>query len=110
MEDTKMKKISVEDKTQIKQLLYYGNVLGIKADRYRAFGGFQLWWYNKQFDVCNYCESHWFDGRKRIRHCSLNRAANILWHNRRSLYLRRKHLTEDKRLLSATSHEALISL
>ena len=34
MEDPKMKKISVEDKTQIKQLLYYGNVLGIKDDRY----------------------------------------------------------------------------
>ena len=108
-EDLKMRKISVEDKNQIKQLLYYGNVLGIKGDRYRAFGGFQLWWYNKQFDVCNYCESHWSDGRKRIQRCSLDRAANILWHNRRSLYRRRKQLTEDKRLMSVSSHEALIA-
>ena len=110
MEDTKMKKISVEDKSRIKQLLYYGYVLGIKGDRYRAFGGFQLWWYDKQFDICNYCESRWSDGRKRIRRCSLDRAANILWHNRRSLYVRHKHLTEDKRLMSATSHEALVAL
>ena len=109
MEDIKMKKISVEDKIQIKQLLYYGNVLGIKGDRYRAFCGFQLWWYDKQFDVCNYCESHWSDGRKRIQRCSLERAANILWHNRRSLYRRRKQLAEDKRLMSVSSHEALIA-
>jgi hypothetical protein len=54
-----MKKISVEDRTQIKQLLYNGVVFGIKDDRYRSFGGFQLWWYDKQLDVCNRCESSW---------------------------------------------------
>ena len=98
MEDPKMKKISVEDKNQIKQFLYNGNVFGIKDDRYRSFGGFQLWWYDKQLDVCNCCESHWSDRRKRIQRYSLDRAANILWHNRRSLYVRSKHLPDDKRL------------
>jgi hypothetical protein len=97
-----MREISVEDRTQIKQLLYAGSVFGIKDDRFRAFGGFQLWWYDKHVDVCAYCESHWSDGRKKIHHCSLNRAARILWHNRKSLFLRHKHLDEDKRLVSAS--------
>jgi len=98
MEDPKMKKISVEDKTQIKQLLYYGKVFGIKDDRYRAFGGFQLWWYDKKLNVCSCCESHWVDGRKRIQHYSLDRAGSILWHNRRLLYVRRKPLPDEKEL------------
>lgn len=105
MEDSKMKKISVEDKIQIKQLLYYGNVFGIKDDRYKSFGGFQLWWYDKQFDICNCCESYWFDGRKRIQRFSLDRAANILWHNRRSLYVRSKQLPDDKRLMAVGQFE-----
>ena len=105
MEDTKMKKISVEDKTQIKQLLYNGIVFGIKDDRYRSFGGFQLWWYDKQLDVCNCCESYWFDGRKRIHRDSLDRAASILWHNRRSLFVRSKNLQDDKRLTAVRHFE-----
>lgn len=105
MEDFKMRKISVENKTHIKQLLYYGNVLGIKDDRYRSFGGFQLWWYDKHVDVCNCCESHWSDRRKRIHQCSLNRAAGILWHHRRSLYVRSKQLLNDKRLASVGHYE-----
>ncbi len=100
-----MKKINVEDKTQIKQLLYSGSVFGIKDDRYRSFGGFQLWWYDKQLDVCTCCESHWSDVRKRIQHCSLNRAAKILWYNRNSLFLRSKNLPEDK-TLAAIGHSA----
>ncbi|MEA3225576.1 MAG: hypothetical protein U9Q07_06460 [Planctomycetota bacterium] len=96
-----MREISVEDKTQIKQLLYDGNVFGIKGDRFRAFGGFQLWWYDKHLDVCSYSESYWSDGIKNIHHCSLNRAVRILWHNRKSLFLRHKHLDEDKRLMFA---------
>jgi hypothetical protein len=99
-----MKEISVEDKTQIKQLLYYGYVFGIKNDQFKSFGGFQLWWYDKQLDVCNCCESHWSDGRKRIHHNSLNRAANVLWHNRRSLYVRSKQLSDDKRLMTVTHY------
>lgn len=94
-----MKKINVEDQTQIKQLLYTGGVFGIKDNRYRAFGGFQLWWYDKQLDVCNCCESTWSDVRKRIQHFSLNNAAKVLWHNRQSLFIRNKNLPEDKRLM-----------
>ena len=105
MEDFKMRKVSVENKTQIKQLLYYGYVFAIKGDQYKSFGGFQLWWYDKQLDVCNRCESHWSDGRKRIHQCALNVAANILWHNRRSLYLRSKHLPDDKRLMAVGHYE-----
>jgi hypothetical protein len=108
MEDIKMKKISVEDKTQIKQFLYYGYVFGIKDDRYKSFGGFQLWWYDKQLDICNRCESHWSDRRKRIHRCTLNAAANILWHNRRSLYLRSKQLNHDKRLKAVGHYECVM--
>ncbi|KPL20278.1 MAG: hypothetical protein AMJ75_12005 [Phycisphaerae bacterium SM1_79] len=93
-----MRKINVEDKSQIKQLLYAGGVFGIKDDQYRSFGGFQLWWYDKQLDVCNCCASYWSDGRKRIQYCSLDRAAKTLWHKRDCLFLRSKHLPEDKRL------------
>ncbi len=74
MEDLNMKKISVEDKTQIKQLLYYGNVLGIKDDRYRSFGGFQLWWYivlprialNSRRNVPCDCPRYWTRNPSRI--------------------------------------------
>jgi len=100
-----MRKIDVEDKTQIKQLLYTGGVFGIKDGRYRAFGGFQLWWYDKQLDVCNCCESTWLDVRKRIHYFSLNDAAKVLWHNRRSLFLRNKHLPKDKRLMAVGHFE-----
>ncbi len=99
-----MKKISVEDKTQIKQLLYTGGVLGLRGDQYRSFGGFQLWWYDKQLDVCNRCGSHWGDANRKVQQCSLNRAASILWHNRRALFLRHKHLQEDTRLMAVGHH------
>ena len=93
-----MKKIKVEDKAQIKQLLYIDFVLGIKGEQYRAFGGFQLWWYDKQRGVCDCCESHWSDPRKKLIHYSLDKAAKILWRHRNSLYIRTKHLSEDKKL------------
>jgi hypothetical protein len=95
-----MKRISVEDKTQIKRLLYTGSVLGLRSDEYRSFDGFQLWWYDKQHDVCNRCESHWTGAGRKVQQCSLNRAASILWHNRRSLFLRHKQLQEDARLMA----------
>ena len=97
-EDLKMKKIDIKDKFEIKQLLYSGAVLGIRNDQYRSFGGFQLWWYDKRLDVCSCCDSHWSDYRKRIRHYSLNTAAKVLWHNRSSLFIRRKHLPDDRKL------------
>ena len=93
-----MKKIDIKDKFKIKQLLYTGAVLGIRNDRYRSFGGFQLWWYDRPHDVCHCCESQWTDFRKRIRDYSLNTAAKILWRHRNCLFLRRKHLPEDHKL------------
>jgi len=96
--EAKMKKAAVKDKTHIKQLLYADCVLGIKGDRYRAFGGFQLWWYDKERGVCDCCESHWSDPRKKLTHYSLDKAAKILWRHHNSLYMRTKHLSEDKKL------------
>jgi hypothetical protein len=96
--EVEMKKIDVADKAQIKQLLYADCVLGIKDDRYNSFGGFQLWWYDKHLDVCNCCDSSWSDPRKKIRHRSLDEAANVLWRKRKSLFLRTKHMSEDSRL------------
>ena len=93
-----MKKLKVEDKAQIKQLLYGEFVLGIKGEQYRAFGGFQLWWFDKQRGVCDCCESRWSDPRKKLSHYSLDKAAKILWRHRDSLYIRTKHLSEDKKL------------
>lgn len=98
-----MKKINIEDKFKIKQLLYTGAVLGIKNDRYRSFGGFQLWWYDRPHDVCYCCESYWTDFRKKIRDYSLNTAAKILWRHRNCLFLRRKHLSEVQKLMT-TGH------
>ena len=91
----RLKKVKVQNKAQIKQMLYAGWVLGVKGDEYRAFGGFQLWWYSKQSDVCNCCESHWSDPRKKVDHYSLDKAAKALWRHRDSLYVRAKRTSED---------------
>jgi hypothetical protein len=72
--------------------------VGIKDDRYRSFGGFQLWWYNKRRGVCDCCESRWSDPRKKLVHYSLDKAVKILWHKRHRLFVRRKHASEDKKL------------
>jgi hypothetical protein len=93
-----MKKIDVQDKSQIKQLLYSNCVLAIKNDQCRSFGGFQLWWYDKRRDVCNCCESYWSDLRKRLAQYSLNQAARILWRKRACLFVRGKRLAEDRKL------------
>ena len=75
-----MKRITVTDKTHIKQLLYSDCVLGIRDGGCQAFGGFQLWWYDKQHDTCHHCRSRWTDLRKRVDQCSLDKAARVLWH------------------------------
>ena len=93
-----MKRIDVKNREHIKQLLYAGSVLGIKNDEFSSFGGFQLWWYDKQRASCNCCQSHWSDRRKKLVHYSLDKAAKILWHRRRSLYVRRQHAPEDQTL------------
>ena len=69
-----------------------------KDDQYKGFCGFQLWWFDKHRGVCDCCESHWTDRRKKITHYSLDKAAKILWKHRDSLYVRKKHVSEDKRI------------
>ena len=94
-----MKQITVDNKGQIKQLLYGDGVLGIKDDNCYAFGGFQLWWYDKQHDVCRCCRSRWTDLRREIEGHSLDRAAAILWHSRDALFLRDRRLSQDRKLM-----------
>lgn len=91
-----MEKISVEDKRQIKRLLYNGNVFGLRGDQYRTFDGYQFWWYDRRLDVCNRCESQLAEAERKIQQCSLDRAASILWHNRRSLFLHHKNLQQER--------------
>lgn len=93
-----MKRITVNDKWQIKQLLYSDCVLGIKDDECQGFGGFELWWYDKQHDICRCCRSRWSDLRRQIEQHSLDRAAGILWHSRNELFLRHRTLSQDRKL------------
>ena len=93
-----MRRIEVRDKTHLKELLYEEFVLGIKGDKYCAFGGFQLWWYDKHHDRCDCCEATWSDPRKRVHHYSLDKAAKTLWRHRRELYVRTKHAGEDHKI------------
>lgn len=95
-----MKKIQVKDKEHIKQLLYTECVLGIKGDQYKGFGGFQLWWYDKERGVCDCCESRWSDPRKKLVHYQMDKAVKILWRHRHSLYMRGKHVSEDSSILT----------
>ena len=90
-----MKPIEVKDRTHIKQLLYAEHVFAIKGDQFRGFGGFQLWWYDRHRGWCDSCDSHWSDPRKHVTHHSLDEAAKTLWHHRKSLYVRTKHVDED---------------
>ncbi len=94
-----MKRITVSDKRQIKQLLYCEGVLGVKDDACPAFDGFELWWYDRQHDVCRCCRSRWSDLRRQVEGHSLDDAAAILWQSRNALFLRDRHLSEDHKLL-----------
>jgi len=93
-----MRQINVADKTHIKQLLYSGLVLGVKDDRYSSFGGFQLWWYDKNRDLCSSCASGWADPRRRIEQFSLDDAAKTLWQNRDWLFVRNRDIVHDPKL------------
>ncbi|UCD49832.1 MAG: hypothetical protein JSW27_20170 [Phycisphaerales bacterium] len=97
-----MKRITVNNKTDIKQLLYSDCVLGIPDDACQSFGGFQLWWYDKQHDRCHCCQSRWADLRRRVEQCSLDKAARVLWHKRRALFLRGRRFSEDRKLTTLT--------
>ena len=93
-----MRHIDVDNKFQIKQLLYSECVLGIRDHKYNSFGGFQLWWYDKKHDICACCQSGWSNVGKRIKRHSLDNAAKILWRKRSSLFLRGRRLYEDRKL------------
>ena len=102
MEGRAMKRINVNNKTQIKQLLYSDGVLGVKDDGCAAFGGFELWWYDKKHDICRCCRSRWSDLKRQVEGHSLERAAGILWHSREALFLRDRHLSQDRKLMRLT--------
>ena len=97
-----MKPITVSDKCDIKQLLYTGNVLAVRDDSCQAFGGFELWWYDRRHDVCRHCRSSWANLRRRIDAYSLDRAAGRLWHRRNELFVRHKQLSQDANLARMT--------
>jgi len=93
-----MRQITVNDKLHIKELLYNDCVLGVRTDSCYAFGGFELWWYDREHDVCRCCRSSWSDFRRQIEEHSLDHAASLLWHNRDTLFLRHKVLSQDRKL------------
>jgi len=92
-----MQKIEIENKLQIKQLLYSGCILGIKGSQFQGFGGFQLWWYDKQLGTCHFAESHWADRRRQVKDCRFNKAVQTLWSSRMSVFLSTKHIPPDNR-------------
>jgi len=93
-----MKQITVNDKWQIKELLYSECVLGIRDSSCCTFGGFELWWYDREHDVCRCRRSRWSDFRRQVEEHSLDHAASLLWHNRSMLFLRHKVLSQDRML------------
>ena len=93
-----MQRVTISDKRDIKQLLYGDCVLGVQDGTCQSFGGYQLWWYDRRRGMCQTCRSRWSDLRKTIERCSLDQAAKVLWHNRRSLFLRSRHFSEDRKL------------
>jgi hypothetical protein len=99
MEGTTMKRITVNDRQQIKQLLYGEGVLGVKNTTCPTFDGFELWWYDKQHDICRCCRSRWSDLKRQIEGHSLDHAAAILWQRRNALFLRDRQLSNDPKLL-----------
>ncbi len=104
-----MRQITVDDKLQIKELLYDDCVLGIRDNSCCAFGGFELWWYDKARDVCLCCRSRWSDLRRRIEEHSLDHAASLLWHNRATLFLRRRVLSQDRTLQIMTPSSNMVT-
>ncbi len=100
-----MKQVYVRNRQEIEQLLYTDSVLGVKADRFKAFGGFQLWWFDREHGICRSCESQWSDSRKRVGHYHLDKASKILWKHRRCLYVRSRHTADDSGLQLLTHIE-----
>ncbi|MHC4293427.1 MAG: hypothetical protein ACYSTX_03960 [Planctomycetota bacterium] len=93
-----MQRIFVKDKSRIRELLYDGYILGIKDDKFAA-GGIERWMFDKQIGKCQSCAAFWSDRKKKVRTYKLDKAAKILWHHRKSLYIYTKKLTETERFL-----------
>ncbi len=91
-----MRQITVNDKTDIKQLLSDDYILGIRDINCRSFGGFELWWYDRERDVCRCRRSRWSDFRQQIEEHSLEHAASLLWRNRTTLFLRHRVIPQDR--------------
>lgn len=91
-----MRKITVENKSHIKELLYDGCILGLKGDSFSSFGGFERWWYDKAQDRCISCCSFWSGGKRRLKKHSLDKAAKILWRNHKSLFVYTQNIPDGK--------------
>jgi hypothetical protein len=72
--------------------------LGIRDDSCYAFGGFELWWFDKEHSICRCCRSRWTDLRRQVEAHSLDRAAGLLWRHRAALFLRHKVMSQDRKL------------
>lgn len=94
-EKLSMRKISIINKTQIKQILQARGVLGVANGKYQEFRVLKLWWHNMEDGVCNCCESHLSDQGREMKHINLNEALKTLWRNRNSLYICGKYRSDD---------------
>jgi hypothetical protein len=90
-----MRQITVSDRTHIKQLLSEDYILGVRDPGYQACG-FELWWYDREHDVCRCRRSRWSDFRQQIEEHSLEHAASLLWRNRTTLFLRHRVMPQDR--------------
>jgi hypothetical protein len=95
MENRAVRQITVNDRTDIKQLLCSDYIVGIRDTGGYAFGGFELWWYDRENDICRCRRSRWSDFRRQIEEHSLDHAASLLWLNRGTLFLRHRRFTQD---------------
>lgn len=89
-----MRKISIVNKIQIKQILQARGVLGIENGKYQASRVLQLWWHNMEEGVCNCCKSRLSDPGREIKQINFNEALKTLWRNRSSLYLCGKYRSD----------------
>jgi hypothetical protein len=94
MEGPAVRQITVNDRTDIRELLCNDYIVGVRSSC-DAFGSFELWWYDRQRDICRCRRSVWHDFRRQIEEHSLDRATSLLWHNRGTLFLRHRRLTQD---------------
>ena len=97
-----MGQITINDKVDIKQLLCSDYIVGVRSTACYAYGGFELWWYDRQHDVCRCRRSRWSDFRQQIEEHSLDHAASFLWHNRGTLFLRQRRASQDRPFASGT--------